>query len=224
MPNSIAPSLHGDCDKPFGLGFNFMEHYKNFSLENIVEETGGIKYTEQWKPIEGYEHYYEISTFGRVKSLRYAKTNNPGILKQSLIKAGYLRVELIRRGNRKFVHRLVAQAFINNPKNKPQVNHKLGKTKDNRVTELEWATYSEQQLHSINVLGHKPTPPPKPLKGKFNICAKSIYKIDKYTNEIICKYDCIVDAEKDTGIPNSRITSAAKGRYHTAGGFKWKYT
>jgi hypothetical protein len=105
-----------------------------------------------WKDIEGYEGYYQISDIGEVKSLpkehRYGlKTEK--ILKPKGDKDGYYRVSLCKNGKVKDfkIHRLVAINFIDNPINKPTVNHINGKRNDNRLENLEWATHSEQNYH-----------------------------------------------------------------------------
>ena len=100
---------------------------------------------EEWRAVPGYEGLYEVSSYGRVKSLKRYKSNNGGIplIKERILKPyndkkGYLNVRL-RNKNFK-VHRLVAQAFIPNPNNLPQVNHKNEDKSDNRVDNLEWCT------------------------------------------------------------------------------------
>lgn len=199
------------------------EHWKNLSLIPLSEVYEGELYVEEWRPIDEYEGKYEISSFGRVKSLNYAKTNKEGILGQCKMGTGYLRVDLTKKTNHKFIHILVANAFIPNPENKPEVNHKKGIKTDNRVHQLEWATKSEQMLHAIHVLGFVPINPPTPLKGKLNPKSKKIKQIDKNTGEVIKIFDATMDAQRETGISNSAIVAAAKGKYHTAGGFQWAY-
>lgn len=108
---------------------------------------------EIWKPIKGYDGIYEISNFGRVKSLErkvYAnfkfgktRTYKERILKPGIVN-GYKQVKLRDNSNKiVYVHRLVAEAFINNPKNYNTVNHKNGNKQDNRVENLEWCTQKE---------------------------------------------------------------------------------
>lgn len=109
---------------------------------------------EVWKEIEDFEGLYEVSTEGRVRGIdRYVKSSNGGLnlwkgkeLKQFL-RNGYKSVQLCKDGKHKpyYVHRLVATAFIDNPDNLPQINHKNGKT-NNNVDNLEWCS----ALYNIN--------------------------------------------------------------------------
>lgn len=118
--------------------------------------------SEIWKPVVGYEDYYQVSSLGRIKSLRRPEVRNDRILKGSIHPEGYNIFKLSRSGSHKSFkgHRLVAKAFIPNPENKPQVNHKNGLRADNRVENLEWVTNSENVRHGYRVLGssHKKIP------------------------------------------------------------------
>lgn len=98
---------------------------------------------EEWKPICGYEGFYEISNYGRVKSLDYNRTKQEKILRQGKNKYGYLMVVLYKEGKGKTikVHRLVAQAFIPNPNNFRCVNHKDENKTNNCVDNLEWCDH-----------------------------------------------------------------------------------
>lgn len=105
---------------------------------------------EEWRPIKGYEGLYEVSSFGRVRSLdRYVKTgygsyrlHKGKVLSPGKDKDGYLSVHLFCNGkvHKRLVHRLVAQAFIPNPDNLPMINHKDEDKTNNSVDNLEWCT------------------------------------------------------------------------------------
>ena len=117
---------------------------------------------EIWKKVVGFEDLYEVSSMGRVRCIgRYVKKMNngvmvnayytPRILCQRYVPEGYLLVNLNKGKNQLSfrVHRLVAQAFIPNPDNKPFINHINGNPDDNRVENLEWCTPSENAIHAI---------------------------------------------------------------------------
>ena len=110
---------------------------------------------EEWKDVKGFEGLYQISNYGRIKSLRFNKVR----LMKPFIKSYYM-VELCVNSVRKtfMVHRLVAEAFIPNPENKPQVNHIDGNKLNPRVDNLEWCTPSENLKHAYRTGLAKPRP------------------------------------------------------------------
>ena len=121
-----------------------------------------------WKPIKGFEGYYEANELGQIKSLKHTFVTKNGqrytkrekILKPTSNKQGYLKVNVCINGKRytRFVHQLVALAFLDNPENKPQIDHKNVNTQDNRVENLHWVTAKENSnmpLHRSNITGDK---------------------------------------------------------------------
>ena len=105
---------------------------------------------EIWKDIKGYEGYYQISNMGRVKGLKRKFIHNEYIKKMYYYDNSYVRVSLRKKSKPKtfLVHRLVALAFIPNPENKKQVNHKDGNKQNNNVCNLEWVDNSTNMQHA----------------------------------------------------------------------------
>lgn len=118
---------------------------------------------EIWKPVVGFEGLYEVSNLGQVRSLDRQTRGGfkpSRILKPQTQWTGYTQVGLTRPGQRqqyKKIHVLVAEAFLPNPDNKPQMNHKNGIRNDNRLENLEWVTISENHKHAFRELGKKPS-------------------------------------------------------------------
>lgn len=158
---------------------------------------------EIWKDIVGYEGLYCVSNYGRVKSLNYHRTGKERILKPG-IKNDYYFVILYKNGKTKFylVHRLVTEAFIENPDNKPQVNHKNEWKWCNCVWNLEWCT------------------------AKYNINYGT--RTRRISKPIICIetgviYNSVSDASKSLLIEDGNICKCCKGKIKSAGGLHWKY-
>jgi hypothetical protein len=116
---------------------------------------------EIWKDIEGYEGFYQVSNCGNVKSLERivnSRYKSGRLVKEKILKGrknrwGYVKIGLNKGScsHYKTIHRLVAQAFIPNPENKPETNHKNGVKIDNRVENLEWVTKSENAKHAFEI-------------------------------------------------------------------------
>lgn len=115
---------------------------------------------ELWKPIKGYEGLYQVSSKGRIRSLKRTKKNKWGgiiqvkerVLANGISGQGYINVLLYNNGNRRTykAHRLVAEAFISNPDNKPHVNHIDGNKENNSIENLEWCTIKENNIHAYS--------------------------------------------------------------------------
>lgn len=107
------------------------------------------KAREVFVPVKGYEGLYEVSNTGKVRSLPRGR-NTGSLLSQSTRVRKYLCVQLCKDNVRKSynTHRLVAEAFLSNPEHKPTVNHKDSDPTNNDVSNLEWATYQENELHA----------------------------------------------------------------------------
>lgn len=185
-----------------------------------------VQLIEIWKPILGYEGYYEISNLGNVcslsrtiiNSLGYKKTIKTRILKQGKDTDGYPQVVLYKNNKPNYckVHILVAQTFLINIDNKPMVNHKDGIKINNRENNLEWATSSENTQHAYDTgLKHS-------LKGYDNVLSKSVVQYDMKLNKIT-NYGSTCEAERMTGISRRCISYCANGKTKWAGGFIWRF-
>nr|DAS34350.1 MAG TPA: homing endonuclease [Caudoviricetes sp.] len=187
---------------------------------------------EEWIPIEGYEGYYEISNLGRVYSIRRNM-----ILKNKISPTGYARVSLSVNGVAKHhaVHRLVANAFIKNPDNKPTVNHINENKLDNRVENLEWATNAEQNVHGTRIERVKAHTnyrerniDYKQVAAKHNYeelnkkQMKPVLQYDKH-GIFIAQFPGVAFAARTVGISAGHLCSCLKGRRKTCGGYQWKY-
>ena len=200
-----------------------------------------IENTEIWKDIDGYEGY-QVSSLGRVRSLDRIDSNNHPlngvILKPYISNSGYLLVGLYKqqRCYKKLVHRLVAEAFMPNPENKPEIDHINTIKTDNTVflnedgsinyekTNLRWTTRKENINNpltktKIQINARKPS---KGKYGKKHHRSKPIIQYDKEGN-FIKEWDCANDVERVLGISNKHIGSVCLGKRKSCGGYIWKY-
>ena len=176
--------------------------------------------TEEWKDVVGYENLYKVSNFGNVMSFKRKK---PHLLKPGKHNNGYMFV--ILSNHNKYIksitiHRLVAQAFIPNPYNLPQVNHIDENKLNNRVSNLEWC----DQLYNINygtAQERRAKKISKLLTNRKDL-SKPIFQFDKNGN-FISEYPSMIEAARKTGINRQNICKVCKGKYKSAGGYVWKY-
>lgn len=167
---------------------------------------------EIWKDIKNYEGLYQISNKGKVKSLeRKVKGKNGSyntvkekILKPGKNKIGYMIVVLSKDRKKKnyYLHRLVAEAFLNNPYNLQEINHLDEDKTNNNVNNLEWSTH----IHNIN----------------FGT------RTERTSKKIICietgiEYQSIMEIQRKFGFNKSSISACCRGKIKTAGKLHWKY-
>ena len=188
---------------------------------------------EIWKPIKGYEGWYEVSSYGRVRSADRVNINTNGlvrnlkgrILKPVKDKDGYLLCRLYKNGQNKTVkiHRLVAEAFITNPNNLPVINHKDENKANNSVflkkdgsvdlkkSNLEWCDSKYNANYGTR------------NKRIVETQSKPVLQIDLETNQIVEEYPSTAEASRQLKISHSGISMCCNGKFKAYKGFKWKY-
>lgn len=166
---------------------------------------------EEFRDVKGFEGIYQVSNYGRIKSLKrtlnqyngYGYSSHPyreRILSLYKHKYGYWAVNLSKKckGHLHQVHRLVAMAFIPNPANKPCVNHLDCNPSNNRIDNLEWCTQKENIEYCIKLNRRCD------FKGSKSPCAKQVILRDKDGN-FIKEYGCLNDVAKDLGVSKALI-------------------
>jgi hypothetical protein len=183
---------------------------------------------EAWRDVIGWEGYYQVSDIGRVKGLERMvfsiKTGKLAYIQKEkiIVQHGkkYKQVNLYRDSklHHYYVHILMAQAWIPNPHNKPEVNHKDGDCRNNVIDNLEWATRSENIQHSYDI-GIRVK---KSVYGKDNPLSRPILQLT-INGEFLKKWDCISDASKSFLPKTGAISNCCRGKLKTSFGYKWKY-
>lgn len=132
----------------------------------------------------------------------------------------YKRVQLSIDGvkDKWLVHRIVGITFIPNPENKPQINHKNGVRHDNRVSNLEWATNQENNLHAFRELGRKPSCPQTGKSGSMHHAAKRVY-----CPTLSIYFGSAREAARELGIVQGRISHVCTGKQNHTSGLVFKY-
>ena len=180
---------------------------------------------EIWKDIKGFEGLYQVSNLGRVRSLtrnRRGRNNAPNPIQGRILKletlSGYERAHLFKNNKGKYflVHRLVANAFIPNPDNLPQVNHKDEDKTNNRVDNLEWCTPKYNYNYgTINIRRSQ-----KQLNDKNKSKIVLQYSLD---GTFIKEWKSTKDVQRNLGFDNSHISECCRNIIKTAYGYLWKY-
>lgn len=174
---------------------------------------------EVWRDVKGYEGLYQVSNTGKVNSFIKcnAHQNVPRELKQRISRKGYVKCKL--GGKLVSVHRLVAEAFIENPYNKAQVNHKDGNKQNNHVDNLEWATNIENQLHA-NKIGLCESR----KRAQLQKVCKRVMQFDLDGN-YLASYESTAEAARQTGVNQGAISACSRRvyGYKSAGGYIWRY-
>lgn len=189
----------------------------------VICGTNGIKIVsnmeekEIWKYINEYPNY-KVSNLGRVKSLNYKNTGKEKIMKPCKNSCGYLHVHLSKNGKNKVikVHRLVADAFLPNPDNLPQVNHKDENPLNNNFENLEWVTAKQNVNHGTR------------NKRAGESISKAMRNNKKNSKPVICLETGIIypssrEVQRLFGFDHSHICDCCKGKQNTCGDFHWRY-
>lgn len=193
---------------------------------------------EEWKDIKGYEGLYQVSDWGRVKSsdrVVGAKNGSTATRKGRILKGQYqpyeyvILTDVMGRHKSNFVHRLVAETFLENPQNKPQVGHTKSLpdgTEDKTANEawnLAWMTVEENNnygTHNERCAAAHRGKPNLALRNRED-CSKKVYQFKN--NELIGEYPSASEAARINKLSQGHISSCCRGERKTHGGYVWKY-
>lgn len=199
-----------------------------------------ILFKEEWKDITGYEGLYQVSNLGRIKSLdRYIKGRNncDRLIKGQIINtysisnSGYkqIRLSLKHKKTSYYIHRLVAQAFLPNPENLPEVDHINTFKDDNSIWNLQWVPHIKQFKNPITKknMSKSHSGERGASYGKFgkdHHSSKPVLQYDLDGN-FIKEWECTMQVQRELGIRFGDISACCRHyRYHkTAGGYKWEF-
>lgn len=186
---------------------------------------------ENWRDVVGYEGIYEVSDYGCVrkrkgKKVRYKKCSKD--------KKGYSIIYLSKNGKGKccFVHRLVYESFRGRLTDGYEIDHINTVRDDNRLENLRAVTPKEncnnpitrdRYLEAIKKLTSSEEWRQKNREANRRRLNKPVLQLDKDTGEVIRKWQCASDAERELGMSHGNIGLCCHGRQKTAGGFKWKF-
>lgn len=194
---------------------------------------------EEFRDIENYEGLYQISNYGRVKSLKRKtnvclKNNTKRVVKERILKNSlhlksrgpHYRIKLSKENKTVmiYIHRLIAEAFIPNPNNHPIVNHIDGNALNNMADNLEWCTIEHNVRHAFeNGLIKIRKGTKSHMYGKSGSLSPNSKKVNQYTKEgiFIKTWESINLAEKTLNIKN--ISTCCQNKRKTSGGYIWKY-
>lgn len=222
--NSIIRALernggHCPCHSNDSIGHNvcpcssYTQHNKCHCTLYVLKEV--------WKDVKGFEEYYEVSSFGKVRSKARTIIRSDGMTMTFTGKElapysnkkrnDYCYVYLRVNGKKypKFVHRLVAEAFLPNPKNLPQVNHKDEDTTNNRLDNLEWCDAKYNNNYGTKIQRMKENAPKT---------AVSQYSLQ---GDFITSFESQIEAARQTGTRQGGIASCLAGKAKTANGYIW---
>lgn len=156
---------------------------------------------------------YSITIDGQVINNKTKKKLKP------FVNNGYYRINLYDSENSRktlYLHRLIAETYIPNPNNKPEVNHIDGNKLNNSIDNLEWVDRIENSKHSYKY-GLQ-----KARRSKNNERHKSVLQID-LNGRLIKKWDCVMDIERELNLSSGGISNCCLGKNKTSYGFIWKY-
>lgn len=178
---------------------------------------------EIWKDIVGYEGLYQVSNRGNVMSLNYGNRGYSKRLTPKCNNKGRLWVELVRqkKKNPMLIHRLVAEAFIPNPENHPQINHKDENPKNNEVYNLEWCDAVYNNRYSMALHPERP----KTRKSTSRYKKRNLSKINQYDKNggFIRQWENSRAIYLETKMSDWSISECCRGNRRSAYGFIWQY-
>ena len=194
------------------LNFNIIRELPN-QLSSLF---GKMEDEIVFKKIKDTDTYY-INNKGDIYSTKYKR-----LMRNTLLSIGYYVININK--NNLYIHRLVAETFLPNPENKPQVNHINGIKHDNRVENIEWCTDSENKIHAVKIGLMKSGEESEGYlrRGKLHPQSKKVRQIDLEYN-FIRDWDSMSDVTRELGIRIGEISRVCQGKRKTTGGFKWEY-